>query len=100
MKRVLCVLALTALFSTISATAENQTNNVSNATVCINSKRMCVDSKEFGKFATTAEWRKEYICYKNALCEVQSDGQCGFTPTEELSRCLKQNKTENRYITW
>jgi hypothetical protein len=91
MKRVLCVLALTALFSTIGATqAENQTNNVSNATVCVRAGRSCVDSKEFEKFKImTLEFRRTDACYDNASCELQPNGKCGFTPTEELSQCLK-----------
>jgi hypothetical protein len=37
---------------------------------------------------TTCEWRDEYACYADATCEVQGDGTCGWTPTEELLGCL------------
>lgn len=37
---------------------------------------------------TTCEFRPEYACYKTATCEVQDDGQCGWTPTPELQACL------------
>lgn len=37
---------------------------------------------------TTCEWRPEYACYQTATCEVQPNGQCGWTPTEELNTCL------------
>jgi hypothetical protein len=37
---------------------------------------------------TTCEWRDEYACYDTATCEVQGDGTCGWTQTEELDSCL------------
>ncbi len=38
--------------------------------------------------ASTCEWREEYACYREATCEVQPSGQCGWTPTAELNACL------------
>lgn len=32
--------------------------------------------------------KPEYECYKNALCELQFQGRCGFTITPELIICL------------
>lgn len=46
---------------------------------------------------TTCEFKEEYACYKNAKCERQSDGKCGWTPTEELVMCLSaafQNESQ------
>ena len=40
---------------------------------------------------TTCEYRPEYACYQAATCEVQDDGHCGWTQTEELQSCLAQN---------
>jgi len=37
---------------------------------------------------TTCEWRPEYACYHQATCEMQSDGNCGWTQTTELQACL------------
>jgi uncharacterized protein DUF6748 len=37
---------------------------------------------------TTCEYRTEYECYKKATCERQSNGNCGFTKTPELTSCL------------
>ena len=37
---------------------------------------------------TTCEYREEYACYQTAKCERQSNGQCGWTMTTELSACL------------
>jgi hypothetical protein len=32
--------------------------------------------------------RPEHACYREAPCERQADGACGFTPSAELSACL------------
>jgi len=37
---------------------------------------------------TTCEFLPEYACYQQATCERQTDGQCGFTMTDELAECL------------
>lgn len=37
---------------------------------------------------STCEWREEYACYRTATCEVQADGNCGWTQTAELQACL------------
>lgn len=37
---------------------------------------------------TTCEFRPEYACYRNADCERQSDGRCGWTMTASLRACL------------
>ncbi len=42
---------------------------------------------------TTCEWRQDFICYRNAKCERQSDGRCGWTQTPELTSCLFQFET-------
>lgn len=50
------------------------------------SSQLCVDASE-GDIASTCEWREEYGCYQTATCEKQSNGQCGWTPTPELTQC-------------
>jgi hypothetical protein len=50
------------------------------------SGQLCV--REGEELMTTCEERPEYACYRAASCEPQADGTCGFTPTEELDRCL------------
>ena len=37
---------------------------------------------------TTCEYREEYACYDVAICEVQTDGRCGWTETPEIVACL------------
>jgi len=41
---------------------------------------------------TTCEFKPEYECYKRAACERQKNGECGFTQTPELLRCLRRTK--------
>ena len=46
---------------------------------------------------TTCEWREEYACYKPpvGICEVQNNGQCGWTETDELKSCLLKSLHQN-----
>lgn len=53
------------------------------------SGQICADDEVM----TTCEFRQEYACYKNAKCERQSDGKCGWTQTSELTKCLQENKS-------
>jgi predicted secreted protein len=39
---------------------------------------------------TTCEMRRDYGCYRNAMCERQADGKCGFSLTKEQLACLTQ----------
>lgn len=51
------------------------------------SGQVCADEEVI----TTCEYKPEYECYKRAKCERQANGQCGFTDTPELRRCLRRN---------
>lgn len=37
---------------------------------------------------TTCEWRDSYACYQTARCELQDDGECGWSQTDALIACL------------
>lgn len=37
---------------------------------------------------STCEYRPEYACYRQANCERQANGSCGFTMTPTLDRCI------------
>lgn len=39
---------------------------------------------------TTCDWQEAYACYRIAKCERQTDGECGWTQTEELTKCLQE----------
>ena len=49
------------------------------------SGQVCSDDPDV---ITTCEWLEEYACYREATCERQADGQCGWTETETLLQCL------------
>ena len=38
---------------------------------------------------TDCEWQDAYACYYSTTCEAQSDGRCGWTPTEWLDACIE-----------
>lgn len=50
------------------------------------SNQLCVQAGEDA--VSTCEFRPEYACYAQALCERQASGKCGFTPTDALASCL------------
>lgn len=50
------------------------------------SGQLCVEQEDDG--ISTCEYREEYACYKTATCERQTNGQCGWTQTAALRRCL------------
>lgn len=54
------------------------------------SGQLCLESAMAKDIVTTCEWKEEYGCYKDAVCERQSNGECGFTKTPELQSCLKK----------
>ncbi len=37
---------------------------------------------------TTCQWRPEYACYRDATCEEQVEGECGWTETATLNACV------------
>lgn len=51
------------------------------------SSQLCVDAGADDP-VSTCEWREEYACFRDATCERQSNGRCGWTPTAELEQCL------------
>lgn len=55
------------------------------------SGQLCVDANEADDIVTTCEWKEEYSCYNTAICEPQTNGECGWTQTPELTSCLGLN---------
>lgn len=49
------------------------------------SAQLCTDRPDA---VSTCEYRAEYGCYKNARCQRQASGQCGWTQTDALKACL------------
>lgn len=50
------------------------------------SGELCVGADDPG--FSTCIWREEFACYRDATCELQPSGACGWTMTPELSACL------------
>ncbi|HRN86901.1 MAG TPA: Gmad2 immunoglobulin-like domain-containing protein [Candidatus Dojkabacteria bacterium] len=49
------------------------------------SGQICSDDEDV---ITDCAYREEYACYINAECARQSNGECGWTMTQELQQCL------------
>lgn len=54
------------------------------------SGQLCV-GKDEKNIVTTCIYSEKFACYKNARCEKQADGKCGWTQTDELKKCLQKN---------
>lgn len=54
------------------------------------SGQLCISEDEArnGGGVSTCEFRSEYACYREASCEPQANGKCGWTQTSELKKCL------------
>jgi len=52
------------------------------------SGQICSNKKDI---ITTCEYKAEYACYKEARCEKQSNGQCGWTQTPALTACITKS---------
>lgn len=52
------------------------------------SGQLCADEEVI----TTCEYKEAYACYKNARCEQQASGKCGWTETPELRACVEKTR--------
>jgi hypothetical protein len=66
----------------------NQEMQANGCAVAGCSMQLCVSAEEAATIVTTCEYRAEYACYREASCEPQADGRCGWTETPELRQCL------------
>lgn len=48
---------------------------------------LCVE--EGNEVMSICDFKPEYACYKEARCERQPSGQCGWTETAELQSCIQ-----------
>lgn len=67
------------------------TNNNGGCVVGGCSGQLCISADEVanGGGISTCEYREEYACYQNAVCEKQSTGSCGWTMDAKLTQCLQ-----------
>lgn len=56
------------------------------------SGELCLDPDD-PNMVSACVFRPEYACYRNATCEPQASGTCGYTQTPELSSCLEAART-------
>jgi hypothetical protein len=69
----------------------NQTGGTFLAGSCVVagcSGTICAEAGEASDIITTCEYRAEYACYKQASCERQASGKCGWTQTPQFKQCL------------
>lgn len=59
------------------------------------SGQLCVEAQA-DPLATTCEWREEYACYRQATCERQQNGACGWTMDEQLTSCLGDSSSGDK----
>lgn len=63
------------------------------------SGQLCIDAarveQEGGRVLTTCEFRPEYACLKQAICQRQKDGSCGWTDTPESQTCKENLKSQD-----
>lgn len=53
------------------------------------SAQLCTDQPDA---MSTCEYKESYACYKTAVCERQTNGQCGWTQTPQLAACLASSQ--------
>lgn len=46
--------------------------------------------EEGEELITTCEWHASYACFREAICERQDDGRCGWTMTEAAEACFEE----------
>lgn len=56
------------------------------------SSEVCSDQKDI---ASNCIYKEEFMCYKSASCERQSNGSCGWTQTTSLTMCIKDAASVN-----
>lgn len=91
---LLLIVIATTIGSAIYVRNNSKASTVSPtpSTKCVTggcSGQLCLKEGNKGMI-TTCEYRDEYACLKKSVCEVQSDGQCGWTQTTAYKECLAQ----------
>jgi eight-cysteine-cluster-containing protein len=56
------------------------------------SGELCQEPGSAAPSFTTCEYKREYDCYKTAICGRDTSGQCNWELTPELEKCLKVSR--------
>ncbi len=92
MKKAFILVPVLTLFLTVSVNAKTPEgitpikSTISSCVVGGCSNELCVNSSDKPVFSTCL-WKEEYACLPQARCEVQSNGACGWTYTDEYNQC-------------
>lgn len=88
----LCIVVFALVIVVYSTNAvKSDLNNANTPKQCVVtgcSGQICSDQYQ----VTDCAYREEYACYKSATCEPQSNGECGWTQTDELTQCILSSK--------
>lgn len=92
MRKLLALSALVLLAACAASTPDAPAGKSCVVGGC--SSQLCTDAAQ-GSMASTCEWRSSYGCYgKHSTCEIQPNGECGWTPTDGLQQCLAEPEKE------
>ena len=72
--------------ATVCVPGQNLPRGSSGCVVGGCSSELCHEAGE--DVVSPCVWRDEYACYKSATCSRQSNGECDWTPTSDLLKCL------------
>ncbi|MCK5059675.1 MAG: hypothetical protein KAR00_00830 [Candidatus Pacebacteria bacterium] len=72
------------LFVPIKFGAQKSVNNQAECLITGCSGQICAEEE----MVTTCEYRPEYGCFQESVCEIQANGKCGWTETSKLQACL------------
>lgn len=59
------------------------------------SGELCVKKEIANEIESGCIYLPQYACYKDALCEQQKTGACGWTQTPELQQCFSDALSES-----
>lgn len=52
------------------------------------SNQLCVDQSDADDIMTTCEYKDEYACLEQSVCERQANGECGWSESDEYISCM------------
>jgi hypothetical protein len=85
MDRLLLLVPIAALAACMSSDDDPSSRGQGTCYIGGCSGQVCSDRPDV---VSTCEWIDAYACYRDARCERQSHGACGWTMTPALNACL------------
>jgi hypothetical protein len=78
------------ILSTLTLTDTSTVNNPKDKSCIISGCNGEICAEE--SMSSICVYKEEFACYTSATCEVQSNGECGWTQTTELTSCLSETQ--------